>query len=208
MVKNIIFDLGNVLFHLNFSATFRYLKAHVSAEKDVEHIFQEVIRGKEFDLFNRGKITRQEFFRYVRQFLDKVIDEEDFWRGYSDIFIPNRRLIQTIPSLKEHFHLFILSNTDVAHMEYLFHKYPHFFKLFNDAVYSYEAGAMKPERQIFKFLLHKTGITASSSLFIDDLSHNIEVAQEMGFRTFHFSNNTDELLHYIEELKNPAGKQH
>lgn len=207
MIKNIIFDLGNVLFFLDFSSTMLCLEKYLLPGSRPQDIFHEVIRGHEFVLFNKGCISRKQFFQYVRQFLDRTITEDTFWRSYSDIFVPNKRLMKAVEELKNSFDLYLLSNTDVAHMDYLFEKYSAFFDNFDSAVYSYEVGAMKPDREIFDILCQKKGIQPQSSLFIDDLEPNILTAQSMGFHVFHFQNNTEELLKYINKRSLCTGKR-
>ena len=208
MLKNIVFDLGNVLFYLDFTETIRCLEKHLLPGSQVQDIFREVIRGHEFELFNKGKVSKEEFFRYVSQFLDKNISEEDFWHCYSNIFIPNQQLIKAIPILKKKFHLSLLSNTDEAHMDYLHHRYPDLFEQFHDKVYSYQVGAMKPEPEIFDVLCRKTGVMPRYSLFVDDLEDNVRSAEKKGFQGFLFKNNTEEFFEYIAELQLCPGQKH
>jgi len=45
---------------------------------------------------------------------------------------------------------------------------------------------IKPEPEIFHYLLERIPEAAEECLFIDDSLQNIEAAQELGFQTVHF----------------------
>jgi 2-haloacid dehalogenase len=70
--------------------------------------------------------------------------------------------------------------------------YPHarkrfdFLGWFDCAVLSGEIGVIKPNREIFDFLLKKTGRRAAELVFIDDSPVNVDAARELGFDAIHF----------------------
>ena len=45
---------------------------------------------------------------------------------------------------------------------------------------SSEIGRRKPEREIYEYVLGKTGVEAESSLFFDDVPDNVRAAAELG----------------------------
>jgi HAD superfamily hydrolase (TIGR01509 family) len=47
---------------------------------------------------------------------------------------------------------------------------------------------MKPEPEIFEFLLKRYGLTAAQTVFIDDNAPNIEAARALGIHTVWFKN--------------------
>lgn len=56
--------------------------------------------------------------------------------------------------------------------------------LFDKAYYSFEVGHIKPSKEIFEYLLKDANVKAEDCLFLDDGSKNIEVANELGFKTY------------------------
>ncbi|WP_226003205.1 HAD-IA family hydrolase [Paenibacillus sp. BJ-4] len=66
-----------------------------------------------------------------------------------------------------------------------------FFELFDGGVASYEANQVKPEEGIYKKLIDRYKINPEESIFIDDLQHNIEAANKLGFNTIHLTNPKD-----------------
>lgn len=61
-----------------------------------------------------------------------------------------------------------------------------FFEWFDDIVVSGAVQLVKPDPAIFRLLLERIGRPAGECIFIDDGAKNIQVAQELGFRTIHF----------------------
>ena len=61
-----------------------------------------------------------------------------------------------------------------------------YFDLFDDIIISGEVKMIKPDPQIFRFMLTKFKLEAQARLFIDDSMANIKTANELGFATIHF----------------------
>ena len=61
-----------------------------------------------------------------------------------------------------------------------------FLKLMDGGVFSYDAGYMKPDEEIYKILLNKYKINPEEALFFDDREENIEAANKLGIHGIHF----------------------
>jgi 2-haloacid dehalogenase len=61
-----------------------------------------------------------------------------------------------------------------------------FLGWFDFTVISGEIGLAKPGREVFDFLLEKTGRRAGECVFIDDSPVNVAAAREFGFDAIHF----------------------
>ncbi len=59
---------------------------------------------------------------------------------------------------------------------------------FDDAFISGIIGINKPDRRIFNHAIERMHLSGSEILFLDDLSHNVESAQEAGLNALVFSN--------------------
>ncbi len=184
MIRNIIFDLGNVLFFLDFTKTYEILKKYLRPQYTPEYALNNIIRGKVFEDFNKGLISKKEYFNHCKGFFLKEIDEKTFWKHYSDIFIPNKELLSLLPKLKKDYNLYILSNTDEVHIDFLENHYRQYFNLFNGKIYSFKTGYMKPDRKIYEYLLNSYNIKPEESLFIDDIEKNLLPAKLLNIKTF------------------------
>lgn len=58
--------------------------------------------------------------------------------------------------------------------------------VFDAEFYSHEVGHAKPDPRYFEHVLNRTGLNARTTLFIDDLPENLDVARALGLNTMHF----------------------
>ena len=194
MIKNIIFDWGGVLIHLNkarCTEAFRLLGVEVSDE--LTNPF-----GQRTDLmdFERGLMSVDEFHDTVRrlygtQLTDKQIDFA--WNALLD-GIPTYKL-DTLLELKQRYHLFLLSNTNAVHWEegrkqfnYKGYRVADFF----DQIFlSNELHVLKPSPEIFHKVALMANIEPAETLFVDDLQASCNAAAALGFHTYCPVTNTD-----------------
>lgn len=188
-VKNIIFDLGNVLLNLDFDASIKAFQK-LGLNKDVLDNNQAYSDPVFYEL-EVGKITPEVFRNRVRKVLnnpaatDRQID--DAW--YAMILdIPADR-VNTVQKLRENYNVYLFSNTNKIHIDRL---HPEFKKqhgidfpsLFVKDFYSHEIHERKPDLSSFNKVIELAGINPEKTLFVDDLEKNIIGAQKAGLQTF------------------------
>jgi epoxide hydrolase-like predicted phosphatase len=94
--------------------------------------------------------------------------------------------VQLIHELKAQGHkLYILSNFCSASFNLIKERHSDFFALFDGIVISAEVGCIKPDPNIYAHILTTHNIDPKTACFIDDLSINLEAAQEFGIHTIH-----------------------
>jgi putative hydrolase of the HAD superfamily len=81
--------------------------------------------------------------------------------------------------------LFCLSNMQIESIEYLEEKYS-FWSVFEGMVISCRTHLIKPEPEIYQYLLATHDLSATETVFIDDTSANVEAAAKFGMRTIQF----------------------
>jgi HAD superfamily hydrolase (TIGR01509 family) len=82
--------------------------------------------------------------------------------------------------------LFLLSNTNALHFDYIQENYPvlkHFFQF----ILSYKVGSRKPEKGIYEYLLQQAGLPPEQILFIDDKMPFVAAAREHGIQAWQFT---------------------
>lgn len=182
MIKNIIFDFGDVFLNLDKPATARELKRH-----DISH-FSEAMLQKNRE-YEKGEITSEEFIEeYCRSF--PQLTSEAFTGSWNAILLdfPKHRL-EFLKKLKEEgkFTLILLSNTNHIHIDWV-KKNVDFFEEFRDcfdAFYlSQEINLRKPDAEIYKYVVTKHGLNPEETLFIDDTPENTEAAAELGIKVW------------------------
>jgi putative hydrolase of the HAD superfamily len=83
--------------------------------------------------------------------------------------------------------LYCLSNMSSATFQYLRERHS-FWHVFKGFVISGDIKLMKPEREIFEFLLNRFGLAAAECVFVDDHAANIEAARSLGLHAVWFRN--------------------
>jgi FMN phosphatase YigB (HAD superfamily) len=88
-------------------------------------------------------------------------------------------MISLAESLKGKLPRYLLSNTNILHMERILAEQP-FLHGFDGHVLSYEVGLLKPDPKIYEHTLARIGLRAEQTAFIDDLKPNVEAARSVG----------------------------
>lgn len=191
----IIFDLGNTLIRFDH---------RICAEK-VANLFsldQEKVRALFFDsdvtrLFEKGLVSAKEFYERVTGLLGIKIPYKDFVSIWNDIFWEDKDACDIARKLKEDYRLFLLSNVNRLHYEYIEKKFD-IIKIFDEVILSFAVGAMKPEALIFEDAVRRAGGDKSAVLYIDDREDLIKEANEFGIESIRFEG-ADKLKEALKE---------
>ena len=186
-IKNIIFDLGNVIINIDTERTAAEMRK--LGFKDFEKTYSLLSQTNLFDSLEKGLITPEKFHNEINsQLINKVSSEKiDKAWGAMLLDFPKER-IELLQKLNKKYRLFLLSNTNEIH----FHQYNNDLinqfgfglnSLFEKAYYSFELGMRKPDTEIFEYALNDSNLNPFETLFIDDLDKNIETASRLGLNT-------------------------
>lgn len=181
MIKNIIFDIGNVI--LNFD----YLKVianYTDNIKEQRFILDNIINSPEwlgYSLIDTGFITKEEAIQIVQDRTNHVNDNliHDFWNSYNNYAFVDKNVLDLIKQLKKKdYKIYLLSNIN----EYTFNKVKdsNLFNIVDGYVLSYKVHQVKPYVSIYKTLINKYNLKVSECLFIDDNENNINTANMLG----------------------------
>lgn len=190
-IKNIIFDLGNVILNIDIPRTIGIFSewAGISAD-EVSALFAE---NNLFKNYETGHWDDTTFLNQIRQITgNSHWNDEQITEAWNALLldIPSER-IDLLKQLKANYRLFLLSNTSSIHIrrvnEILFEAsgVPDLNTLFEKVYYSYELGCMKPDALIYQKVLEDAGIEAEESLFLDDNADNIAGAQALYIPSIH-----------------------
>ena len=185
MIKNIIFDLGNVLVHVDFARLKSSLLTAGVKEKDFNRFFGKRVR-KDFEL---GKITADEFMDMAYHELGEVVSKSVLKKLFVDIFdeIPEMKKFLKGLGRQNKYRLYILSNTNPLHFNYARRRFG-YLNLVDKFILSYKLRMIKPDKKIFKMVIKKYNLVPSETLFIDDLKENCLAAEDTGMKTICYRN--------------------
>ena len=200
MIRAFLFDVGNVLLKFDFSVAL----AKTAELCEVQHAAEVLLNIDRIKLgYEDGQIDRAAFLRGVFDVLRYRGTEEQFVSAWEEIFEPNQPMIDLVEQLHGRFPLYLLSNTSDIHKDYFFRKYPVFAR-FDGGVYSHEARASKPGREIYEIAIRDLELDPATTFFTDDLLPNIETARSLGFQAHHYHHDRHAL--FLEDLR-AAGVQ-
>jgi FMN phosphatase YigB (HAD superfamily) len=180
MIKNIVFDLGNVL--INFRPS-KYFEDKGYPETIISKIVADIFGSTEWLLLDNGDISTPEAIESLSR-KSSLLKEEiaHIFNLRTDMMFPLDQNVRLLPELKKQgYRLYFLSNFPLDIFEEIKTGY-FFFGYFDGGVISSEVKFSKPDRRIYENLLEKYFLTASESLFIDDIEINVRSAEELGMK--------------------------
>jgi len=190
-IKNLLFDLGGVLYSIDLNRMFNALQP--LAKTKIDHALYT--KNKQHELFyqlDRGDVDAQDFAVGLQRAYElngspeKVLEA---WNALLVGVIPGRE--EALAALKDRYEIALLSNTNQFHREVFEPQCQGMFQFMNECFYSYEMGMRKPELEIYITVLGEMGWDPEETLFIDDTPVNIEAAQTLGIQTFWMEKESD-----------------
>ncbi len=195
MIRNIIFDWGGVIKHIdfalcvsNFSKLSGYTLEKIRTTFNNESLFKE---------FEKGLISEQDFIYRVKIMLGiEVLDIKivDAWNSILRE-TPDYKL-KALLELKKEYRLFLLSNTNSLHAslgECQLHLNSNMTMkdFFEKMFYSHTLKMAKPDYNIFLKVASLAQINPFETLFVDDSQANCKAALKCGFNVFNVIADTD-----------------
>lgn len=176
----VVFDLGKVLLDFDYGIAARRVAMRsrilpADVQRWLDHsplLFR----------FESGQMSREEFFKAVREATGFGGSQDEFEGFFADIFweIPpmvgwqQRLRARGIPT-------FVLSNTNELAIKHIRRAFP-FYANFDGYVLSYEVGCMKPDPAIYAALEERAGHRGAKIFYLDDRRENVEAALARGWR--------------------------
>ena len=198
MIKNIVFDFGNVLVRFDPEyMTRQYIKDDLDVSLMSEVLFDRLY----WDKLDRGDITDGEV---VEQSCKRL--PERLHGAVADIYYNWIYNIPEIDGMREIVERVRQSGRGVFLLSNICHYFADradeisIIKDFDGYVFSARAGAVKPEPKIFEYLCRECGILPEETLFIDDNAVNIEGAKRFGIHTYLFNGDATALGSYLDEI--------
>jgi glucose-1-phosphatase len=187
-LKNIVFDLGGVLIHLNFLKTQQAFEA--LGVNNFKQQYSQHTASTLFENLEIGKINKEEFVLGINDLANAKLSELQVLNAWNAMLLHfDKEVTNKIKYLKNGYQLFLLSNTNAIHQAVFKQLYLETIdkhgldSLFTKAYYSHEIGLRKPNADIFEYVLKDNNIIANETLFIDDTVGNIDAANILGFKT-------------------------
>ncbi|MDX2134368.1 MAG: HAD family phosphatase [Saprospiraceae bacterium] len=187
-IKNILFDLGNVLLDLELSNLERGFRRLMGEQ--FEQARTLLARHRIFELYETGGISTAEFLDAVCRSVEPHLSPDavvDVWNAILLGFPPERFAMLT--ELRRTHSVFLLSNINELHADWIDDYMLRTYALadyrsvyFDGAYYSHLIRLRKPDADAFEYVLADAEIKAEETLFIDDLPANVAGATAVGLK--------------------------
>ncbi len=200
MIKNIIFDFGDIFINLDKEGLQNALQS--LGIQDWNSTLHELNES-----FEKGECSEQGFLFGVQKFVpEKSIDDikESWCKILADF--PLKRLNFLEELAKTNYRLFLLSNTDSIHINYFKDTvgtefYNRFYNSFEKVYFSFEMGLRKPQAAIYNQVLNENDLIASETLFVDDKKENTDAAKQLDIQVWNLQVGKEDVVQLFEKVK-------
>ena len=179
MVKNIIFDMGQVLIRWDPN---EFLADTGLPQEDRNLLMLEVFRNVEWIMLDRGTITEEAATESICKRLPGRLHShcadlvQSWWKIH---IIPMEGMAELVRELKgKGYGVYLLSNANLRLRTY-FPRIPG-WECFDGLFVSAEHRLLKPQHEIYEKFLDTFCLNAEECFFIDDSPANIEGANRTG----------------------------
>ena len=181
-MKNVIFDLGRVVFAQDpakSTAEFKQFFSYVSLTPMPQFWTDYDMGVLSFDqVAEELAAYRGVEPEFAREMITIAIGKQETIR-------PTEKLIDELKAAG--YKLYVLSNMSREFIDFL--RKQKVYENFDGDVVSCEVGIVKPMPEIYDLLLKRFDLDPAETIFIDDRKENVDAAAAKGITTFHFDRN-------------------
>ena len=193
MIKNIVSDIGNVLYEFSVND---FINKYI-ANEDREIFLQNSFLNENWNLMDKGDLAfndARKLFIEMNPKYKKVIDDL-FDSALTLCLNKNHNNIYLLKEYKNKgYDIYYLSNMPSETFEVLRKETDFFDNICIGGVVSAHIKMIKPNKDIFEYFLNKFSLKANECLFIDDNINNVNSALELGINAVQ--------LKKIDDMKN------
>ncbi|MBQ9746025.1 MAG: HAD family phosphatase [Clostridia bacterium] len=197
MIKNVIFDCGRVIMQYDE----KYISSFFTdSEADAELLAVVAMHRKYWNAFDEGTLTEEVYLREVKKELPERLHTavEKLCAAWTSHMPPVPGIEDVVKEIKSSGRgLYLLSNFNQRLRNEL--DYAPVLKLFDGLVISGEIGMVKPNEDIYEYLLRTYGLDASECIFVDDRADNLEAGEKCGIKGYLFDGDAEKLRAYLKE---------
>ena len=192
MIKNIIFDFGDIFIDLDKSATIEaFSKLGLQTLTKETNAIDQALEV--------GDISSENFVQQYQEWIPNANENQilDAWNSILKEFPSNRLEFLQKLQQEDKYRIFLLSNTNDIHIDYI-KKHVLFYEIFKNCFeqfyLSQEIGMRKPNTDIFEFVLEMNKLNPSETLFIDDTKANTDTASQLGIQTWNLIPGKEDII--------------
>lgn len=199
MIRNIVFDMGDVLMHFR---PLEACRAQLADEADAQALYNAYFGGPEWAEVDRGGLDGAAFTDAVKALLPQRLHPavDALYHGMPEnILFPIAGMAELVESLlRRGKRLYLLSNAGhfmrrrqdvIAHIS-----------RFHGVLFSSQEGIVKPDHRLYRQLETRFGLQPDECLFIDDRDNNVQAAIACGWQAYRFNGDVLALERLLDTL--------
>ncbi len=200
MIKNIIFDFGDIFINLDKQAPLLEMAKFGFTEltPELDTIFKK---------YEMGLMESDDFVNRLQAIFTNATKDQikDAWNSIILDFPEDR--LKFIEKLKNdnQYRLFLLSNTNDLHIDKVkesmglerFNRFKNCFEVF---YLSQEMKMRKPNTDIYEFVLNENQLNANETFFLDDTKENTDAASKLGIHCWNLQVGKEDVLETLSHL--------
>ncbi len=197
MIRNILFDLGNVIVDLDIphcTDQLNNLMRHPDRQDENQAVLVRAIQDYEV-----AAISDELFINSIINISKPQVYAQQVIRAWNSMLIdiPEQRLEYLKELKSEGYNIYLLSNTNAIHLDWVnqfirkHYRQDSLNHWFDRAYYSHLIQRRKPDISTFEYVIGHAGIQPHETLFIDDIYENIESGKQAGLHTIHLTGGHD-----------------
>ena len=194
MLKNIIFDCGGVICE--------YVVQDI-LDRYFDRADQPIVQPVLYRDWNGLDAGTRNYWEYAHESEDLVPERlkekvRFFFQDWFRTQPPIEGTWALAARLKARgYGVYLLSNAPTVYADYIAEIFP-ILKMFDGLVISAPIHKIKPNADIFEYILQKYGLIAEECLFVDDMETNVKGAIACGMQGYHYHADAEKLLKAIE----------
>lgn len=200
MIRNIIFDMGQILIRFDRDVFLDRYAADCTPEERTL-LLREVYLSAEWIMQDRGTHTPEQTVEIVCRHLPEKLHAvvRDLVCSWYEDIIPVEGMKELVEELKgKGYGIYLLSNAAKDHPDYWERIPGH--EYFDDLCVSAFYGFIKPQPELYMCALQRFKVVPEESVFIDDVPANIEAALNVGMQGIVYHDDIAELREKLVRL--------
>ena len=176
MIRNVVFDIGQVFVHLDHRPLLRLLSSKGVETDNLDALLERI----DFDDHETGRLHGAGLMERFAGLATSPVEHAELHAKWVEMFELQPRMVDLAHRLSERYRVYLLSNIGDLHWAHMSREY-RLHQIGHGAVLSYLAGYMKPHEGIYVEAERRFSLQPMETVFIDDRAENIMAARARGW---------------------------
>ena len=180
MIRNVVFDVGNVLVKLHYQSFVGYLTRSGVDTSDL----QTWLKSVDLEGHERGEVSGDVLLDRIAGMAARPMDPAELRTQWLSMFERWDEMFTLASGLMADYRVYLLSNIGDMHWAHLDSLYG-LDTLVHGACASFRVGAIKPHADIYRKAESMFDLDPAATVFLDDLLPNVTAARAYGWHAIH-----------------------